>query len=241
MKTLEVIWFENISAFSENVLGLGPLRVSMKQLLYTFIAIALAMSILNFLKNLILTIALPAFLLILAYARPYGMNTEELLIDMVSFFGRRKKIGVVEEDKEKSSSSKKEEDKKQKQKVSVETPTTEVGTKEIPATTITTSDTVTVVTPPPTTEVTESVEEILPATTTTTKRSNLLHYIVPATKDFNLEITDKEYVIATGESTIHISKDAVTDAIIAIEVRDNAIARIIVNSNSKCIQTETNK
>ena len=227
MKTLEVIWFENISAFSEQVLGLGPLRVSMKQLLYTFLAIALAMSILNFLKNLILTIALPAFLLILAYARPYGMNTEELLIDMVGFFGKRKKIGVVEEDKEKSSSSKKEEDKKQKQKVSVETPTT--GTKEIPVTT--TSDTVTVVTPPPpTTETTETIEGILPATT---KRSNLLHYIVPATKDFSLKITDKEYVIATGESTIHISKDAVTDAIIAIEVRDNAIARIIVNSTNK--------
>lgn len=229
MKTLEIIWFENISAFNEQVLGLGPIRVSMKQLFYTFLALALALSMLNFLKNIILTIALPAFLLILAYTRPYGMNTEELLIDMVSFFGRKKSIGVAgEEEKEKSSKKKEEEDKKKQKKVSVETPT--AGTKEIPVTTAPTADTVTVVTPPPTAE---TIEKILPATTTTAiATSNLLHYIVPATKDFNLEITDKEYVITTGESTIHINTTA--NAIIAIEIKDNAIARIILS------QTKTN-
>ncbi|WP_103287640.1 hypothetical protein [Candidatus Nitrosocaldus islandicus] len=221
MKPIEIIWFENISAFNEQVLGLGGIRVSMKQLLFTFLALGLALSLLNFAKNLILAVLIPSFLLMLAFVRPYNIGMEELLIDMVSFFSRKKSIGAVEDKKEKDKSKKEKED---KDKVSSNKET------EIPITTTATAtpDTVTIVTP--TTAVTEPDLEIPVTSVIPVTRSNLLHYIVPLSKDFNLEITDKEYVIATGESTIHISKDTV-NAIIAIEIKDNAVARITVNKH----------
>ena len=224
MKPIEVIWFENISAFNEQVLGLGPLRVSMKQLLYTFLALGLAMSLLNFAKNLILAVLIPSFLLMLAFVRPYNIGMEELLIDMVSFFGKRKNIGAVEDKKEKDKKEDKERSKEHDEEITTITTTTTpitTDTTTIPSSSITENRLEQVRAEVPTTVIATPIVSV-------TKAENLLHYIVPLSKDFNLEITDKEYVIATGESTIHISKDTV-NAIIAIEIKDNAVARITVN------------
>jgi len=228
IKPLEVIWFENISAFNEPVLGLGPIRASMKQLLYTMLALALALSIMNIAKNLILAIPIAGFLLLLAYAKPYGQNMEVLLIDMVGFLFKRKSVGAVEAEgkkvKEKEQDKKdkaKEEEKEKEEKIEVPVPITTLQATpmkgEVAAE-----------------EEEERSEHFIPLTMTTTtvpinNTANLLHYIVPASKDFNLEIAEeKEYVIATGESTIHIAED-ISNAIIVIEVKDRSITRIIVN------------
>lgn len=240
MKPLEVIWFENISLFSEQVFGLGPLRVSMKQLLYTFLAIALAMSMLNFAKNPMLAVAIPAFLLMLAYARPYGMGMEELLIDMVSFFGKRKHIGTGEEperkDSKKDRKEMEEKEEKEEEREGRGEEEIEAGagrTVQIPATAVRVAEPATAVTAGEATAAGTAVPTATPATVSSATTEidssrNILHYIVPLSKDFNLEITEKEYVIATGESTIHISRDT-ADATISIEIRDNAVARITVN------------
>ncbi|MEM2857172.1 MAG: hypothetical protein QW416_08740 [Candidatus Nitrosocaldaceae archaeon] len=237
IKPLEVIWFENISAFNEPVLGLGPIRASMKQLLYTMLALALALSIMNIAKNLILAIPIAGFMLLLAYAKPYGQNMEVLLIDMVSFFfgGRKKSTGVVLKEKkgkeEKVSSNDK--DKKTKEDEKEEVKIEKEVEVPVPITTLQAT--------PMKGEVAEEEKEeegrseyFIPLTTPNTtvpinNTANLLHYIVPASKDFNLEILEKEHVIATGESIIHISTEEYNNTIIVIEVRGRTIARITVN------------
>jgi general stress protein CsbA len=114
MKPIETIWFENISVFSEPILSIGPIRASMKQLLYTLLALGLAFSMLNFLKNPVLAIPIAGLLLLFAYAKPYGQNFEVLLIDMVSFFKRKKEIGVVVAEDKKEMKKDKEKEKKDK-------------------------------------------------------------------------------------------------------------------------------
>jgi hypothetical protein len=227
MKPIETIWFENISVFSEPILSIGPIRASMKQLLYTLLALGLAFSMLNFLKNPVLAIPIAGLLLLFAYAKPYGQNFEVLLIDMVSFFKRKKEIGVVAEVEDKKGKKDKDKDKDKKGKE-----------KDIPKVTVT--DTYTY------TDTDTSTDSNTASNNTTTDdstdtsdiesvivntKSNLLHYIVPKHKDFDLEVTDNELVVVTGNSTIHIPSSS-SKVKLLIEIDNREIVRIVVNEQS---------
>jgi hypothetical protein len=234
MKPIETIWFENISVFSEPILSIGPIRASMKQLLYTLLALGLAFSMLNFLKNPVLAIPIAGLLLLFAYAKPYGQNFEVLLIDMVSFFKRKKEIGVIAEDKKKDKDKDKDKKGKEKEKE-----------KDIPKVTVTDTNTNTYTdtstdsntasnntTTDDSTDtrdiesVTVKAESIIVNT-----KSNLLHYIVPKHKDFDLEVTDNELVVVTGSSTIHIPSSS-SKVKLLIEIDNREIVRIVVNEQS---------
>ena len=240
MKPIETIWFENISVFSEPILSIGPIRASMKQLLYTLLALGLAFSMLNFLKNPVLAIPIAGLLLLFAYAKPYGQNFEVLLIDMVSFFKRKKEIGVVvaevvAEDKKgkKDKDKDKEKDKKGKEKeipkvtdtytnTSTDSNTASNNTTTIP----TTDDSTNIMTD------TNDIESVMvKAEGITVTKSNLLHYIVPKHKDFDLEVTDNELVVVTGSSTIHIPSSS-SKVKLLIEIDNREIVRIVVNEQS---------
>jgi general stress protein CsbA len=231
MKPIETIWFENISVFSEPILSIGPIRASMKQLLYTLLALGLAFSMLNFLKNPVLAIPIAGLLLLFAYAKPYGQNFEVLLIDMVSFFKRKKEIGVVvaEDKKEEKKDEDKEKDKKGKEKEKE---------KEIPKVTVTDTNTYTntdtstdsnTVSNNTTTDDSTDTSDIESVIVNT--KSNLLHYIVPKHKDFDLEVTDNELVVVTGNSTIHIPSSS-SRVKLLIEIDNREIVRIVVNEQS---------
>jgi hypothetical protein len=234
MKPIETIWFENISVFSEPILSIGPIRASMKQLLYTLLALGLAFSMLNFLKNPVLAIPIAGLLLLFAYAKPYGQNFEVLLIDMVSFFKRKKEIGVVAEDnkkdkeKEKDKKGKEKEKEKDIPKVTDTDTYTNTNTSTDSNTTIpTTDDSTNIMTDTSDIEsVTVKAESIVVNT-----KSNLLHYIVPKHKDFDLEVTDNELVVVTGSSTIHIPSSS-SKVKLLIEIDNREIVRIVVNEQS---------
>ena len=227
MKPIETIWFENISVFSEPILSLGPIRASMKQLLYTLLALALAFSILNFMKEPLLAVPTAGLLLLFAYAKPYGQSFEVLLIDMVSFFKRKKEIGIVAEgekikDKEKEDKKVKEKDKeKEKDRT---TTAIDITTTVPTATTISDES-----------DIGTGISTDVIATTTVVSennvagnRGNLLHYIVPKHKDFDLEVTDNELVVVTGSSTIHIPSSS-SKVRLMLEIDNREIVRIVVN------------
>jgi|GEM_PF-6605548 len=235
MKPIETIWFENISVFSEPILSIGPIRASMKQLLYTLLALGLAFSMLNFLKNPVLAIPIAGLLLLFAYAKPYGYNFEVLLIDMVSFFKRKKEIGVVvEEDKKKEEKKDKdkEKDKKGKEKeipkvtVTDTYTNTDANTDSKPTIPITDDSTSIMTDTSDIESVTVKAESIIVNT-----KSNLLHYIVPKHKDFDLEVMDNELVVVTGSSTIHIPSSS-SKVKLLIEIDNREIVRIVVNEQS---------
>ena len=234
MKPIETIWFENISVFSEPILSIGPIRASMKQLLYTLLALGLAFSMLNFLKNPVLAIPIAGLLLLFAYAKPYGQNFEVLLIDMVSFFKRKKEIGVVAEDnkkdkeKEKDKKGKEKEKEKDIPKVTDTDTYTNTNTSTDSNTTIpTTDDSTNIMTD------TSDIESVMVKAESiiVNTKSNLLHYIVPKHKDFDLEVTDNELVVVTGSSTIHIPSSS-SKVKLLIEIDNREIVRIVVNEQS---------
>lgn len=241
MKPIETIWFENISVFSEPILSLGPIRASMKQLLYTLLALGLAFSMLNFLKNPVLAIPIAGLLLLFAYAKPYGQNFEVLLIDMVSFFKRKKEIGAVAEDKKKEEKKDKdkEKDKKGKEKEEREIPKVTDTYTNTYTDTYTNTDTSTDSKPTiPTTDDstnimtdTSDIESVTVKDPRAVTKSNLLHYIVPKHKDFDLEVTDNELVVVTGSSTIHIPSSS-SKVKLLIEIDNREIVRIVVNEQS---------
>jgi hypothetical protein len=229
MKPIETIWFENISVFSEPILSIGPIRASMKQLLYTLLALGLAFSMLNFLKNPVLAIPIAGLLLLFAYAKPYGQNFEVLLIDMVSFFKRKKEIGVIAEDKKKEEEKKDKEKEKEKEKEIPKVTDTNTNTytntdtstdSNTASNNTTTDDSTSIMTD------TNDIESVIVNT-----KSNLLHYIVPKHKDFDLEVTDNELVVVTGSSTIHIPSSS-SKVKLLIEIDNREIVRIIVNEQS---------
>jgi hypothetical protein len=225
MKPIETIWFENISVFSEPILSIGPIRASMKQLLYTLLALGLAFSMLNFLKNPVLAIPIAGLLLLFAYAKPYGQNFEVLLIDMVSFFKRKKEIGAVAtEDKKKDKEKEKEKKGKEKEIPKVTDTNTNTSTDSNTVSNNTTTDDSTDTSDIE--SVTVKAESIIVNT-----KSNLLHYIVPKHKDFDLEVTDNELVVVTGNSTIHIPSSS-SKVKLLIEIDNREIVRIIVNEQS---------
>jgi hypothetical protein len=234
MKPIETIWFENISVFSEPILSIGPIRASMKQLLYTLLALGLAFSMLNFLKNPVLAIPIAGLLLLFAYAKPYGQNFEVLLIDMVSFFKRKKEIGVVAEDnkkdkeKEKDKKGKEKEKEKDIPKVTDTDTYTNTNTSTDSNTTIpTTDDSTNIMTD------TSDIESVMVKAESiiVNTKSNLLHYIVPKHKDFDLEVMDNELVVVTGSSTIHIPSSS-SKVKLLIEIDNREIVRIVVNEQS---------
>jgi len=234
MKPIETIWFENISVFSEPILSLGPIRASMKQLLYTLLALGLAFSMLNFLKNPVLAIPIAGLLLLFAYAKPYGQNFEVLLIDMVSFFKRKKEIGVVAgvEDKKEMMKKDKEKEKKGKEKEKEKEIPKVTDTDTYTSTDTATNSNTTIPTASPIVDtsdiesVTVKAESIIVNT-----KSNLLHYIVPKHKDFDLEVMDNELVVVTGSSTIHIPSSS-SKVKLLIEIDNREIVRIVVNEQS---------
>jgi hypothetical protein len=238
MKPIETIWFENISVFSEPILSIGPIRASMKQLLYTLLALGLAFSMLNFLKNPVLAIPIAGLLLLFAYAKPYGQNFEVLLIDMVSFFKRKKEIGVVADDKKKDKDKDKDKKGKEKEKekeipkVTVTDTYTNTNTDTSTDSNTASNNTTTIPTTDDSTNtrdiesVTVKAESIIVNT-----KSNLLHYIVPKHKDFDLEVTDNELVVVTGSSTIHIPSSS-SKVKLLIEIDNREIVRIVVNEQS---------
>ena len=221
MKPIETIWFENISVFSEPVLSLGPIRASMKQLLYTLLALALAFSMLNFLKQPLLAVPSAGLLLLFAYAKPYGMNFEVLLIDMVSFFKRKKEIGVIAEDKKDKEDKKIKEKDKEKQKDKDKTTAVSVDTV-VPTTAVSDRSDAEISTDVTTPIVDESI--------VVSNKGNLLHYIVPKHKDFNLQVTDNELVVVTGNSTIHIPSSS-NKVKMLLEIDNREIVRIVVNES----------
>jgi general stress protein CsbA len=233
MKPIETIWFENISVFSEPILSIGPIRASMKQLLYTLLALGLAFSMLNFLKNPVLAIPIAGLLLLFAYAKPYGQNFEVLLIDMVSFFKRKKEIGVVAEDKKKEEKKDKDKDKKGKEKDIPKVTVTDTYTNTDTSTDSNTASNTTIPTTDDSTN-TNDIESVTvkdPRESFTVIKSNLLHYIVPKHKDFDLEVTDNELVVVTGSSTIHIPSSS-SKVKLLIEIDNREIVRIVVNEQS---------
>ena len=232
MKPLELIWFESISSFTEPVLGVGPIRASLKQFLYTLIGLALAFALM---QVSLLLLPMAGLLIALAYLRPYGQDFETLLIDMVGFFFRKKSIGAVtvgEQKKQKEQKDKdKDKDKKDRVREAERRVVEEVSSTQAPTPTPPTPPTPTPIPipiPPTTAEPITVPYTPTPPTTGTGTEQNLLHYIVPSTKDFSLEITEKEYVIATGESTIHIGHEQ-KGAVIVLTVR-NGITDIVVNT-----------
>jgi hypothetical protein len=225
MKPIETIWFENISVFSEPILSIGPIRASMKQLLYTLLALGLAFSMLNFLKNPVLAIPIAGLLLLFAYAKPYGQNFEILLIDMVSFFKRKKEIGVVAEVEDKKGKKDKDKDKKGKEKDIPKVTVTDTYTYT-DTDTSTDSNTASNNTTTDDSTDTSDIESVIVNT-----KSNLLHYIVPKHKDFDLEVTDNELVVVTGNSTIHIPSSS-SKVKLLIEIDNREIVRIVVNEQS---------
>ena len=228
MKPIETIWFENISVFSEPVLSLGPIRASMKQLLYTLLALALAFSLLNFVKQPLLAVPTAGLLLLFAYAKPYGMNFEVLLIDMVSFFKRKKATGTVAEDRVKDKEDKKVKKDKDKDKTAVTAgiPATAVISDNIEDDMETGIDTDTGVGVYTGTGTGTVVSNII------SSRNNLLNYIVPKHKDFNLEVTDNELVVVTGDSTIHIPSSSSKVKMI-LEIDNREIVRIVVDESQQ--------
>jgi hypothetical protein len=236
MKPIETIWFENISVFSEPILSIGPIRASMKQLLYTLLALGLAFSMLNFLKNPVLAIPIAGLLLLFAYAKPYGQNFEVLLIDMVSFFKRKKEIGVVAEDKKKEEKKDKDKDKDKKGKEKDIPKVTVTDTNTYTNTDANTDSKPTIPTTDDSTNImtdTSDIESIMVKAESiiVNTKSNLLHYIVPKHKDFDLEVTDNELVVVTGSSTIHIPSSS-SKVKLLIEIDNREIVRIVVNEQS---------
>jgi hypothetical protein len=232
MKPIETIWFENISVFSEPILSIGPIRASMKQLLYTLLALGLAFSMLNFLKNPVLAIPIAGLLLLFAYAKPYGQNFEVLLIDMVSFFKRKKEVGevVATEDKKKEEKKDKDKDKKGKEKEIPKVTVTDTYTNTYTSTDSNTASNNTTTDDSTNTSDIESVTVKAESIVVNTK-SNLLHYIVPKHKDFDLEVMDNELVVVTGNSTIHIPSSS-SKVKLLIEIDNREIVRIVVNEQS---------
>jgi hypothetical protein len=230
MKPIETIWFENISVFSEPILSIGPIRASMKQLLYTLLALGLAFSMLNFLKNPVLAILIAGLLLLFAYAKPYGQNFEVLLIDMVSFFKRKKEIGVVAEDKKGKKDKDKDKDKKGKEKDIPKVTVTDTNTYTNTDTS-TDSNTASNNTTTDDSTNTSDIESVTVKDPRAVTKSNLLHYIVPKHKDFDLEVTDNELVVVTGSSTIHIPSSS-SKVKLLIEIDNREIVRIVVNEQS---------
>jgi hypothetical protein len=235
MKPIETIWFENISVFSEPILSIGPIRASMKQLLYTLLALGLAFSMLNFLKNPVLAIPIAGLLLLFAYAKPYGQNFEVLLIDMVSFFKRKKEIGVVAEvvaeDKKGKKDKDKEKDKKGKEKDIPKVTVTDTYTNTYTSTDSNTASNTTIPTTDDSTNTNDIESVTVKAESIIVNKSNLLHYIVPKHKDFDLEVTDNELVVVTGSSTIHIPSSS-SKVKLLIEIDNREIVRVVVNEQS---------
>jgi len=234
MKPIETIWFENISVFSEPVLSLGPIRASMKQLLYTLLALALAFSLLNFVKQPLLAVPTAGLLLLFAYAKPYGMNFEVLLIDMVSFFKRKKATGTVAEDRVKDKKVKDKDKVKGKTAVTTSIPVTTSNIKDDIAsgidTGIGTSVDASTSTDTGIDTGTDTGTGLAVASNIVSSRNNLLHYIVPKHKDFNLEVTDNELVVVTGDSTIHIPSSS-SKVKLLLEIDNREIVRIVVDEN----------
>jgi hypothetical protein len=179
----------------------------------------------------LLLIPLTFLMIALAYLKPYGQDLETLLIDMVGFFFRKKSIGAIEEQVQKKQKEEKRKDKDKERAIVVEEDrTAEVVTESIPTpTTATPTPTATAIATIPS----AVIEPItIPAstipTTTSTEQKNLLHYIVPSTKDFSLEITEKEYIVQTGESTIHIEHEQ-KDTIMVLAIRNGTVTDILVN------------
>jgi cytoskeletal protein RodZ len=188
---------------------------------------------LNFLKNPVLAILIAGLLLLFAYAKPYGQNFEVLLIDMVSFFKRKKEIGVVAEDKKGKKDKDKDKDKKGKEKDIPKVTVTDTNTytntdtstdSNTASNNTTTDDSTSIMT-----DTSESV--MVKAEGITVTKSNLLHYIVPKHKDFDLEVTDNELVVVTGSSTIHIPSSS-SKVKLLIEIDNREIVRIVVNEQS---------
>jgi hypothetical protein len=211
----------------------------MKQLLYTLLALGLAFSMLNFLKNPVLAIPIAGLLLLFAYAKPYGQNFEVLLIDMVSFFKRKKEIGVVaevvaEDKKEMMKKDKdKEKDKKGKEKdiPKVTVTDTYTYTNTDTSTDSNTASNTTIPTTDDSTNTSDIESVTVKAESIIVNKSNLLHYIVPKHKDFDLEVTDNELVVVTGSSTIHIPSSS-SKVKLLIEIDNREIVRVVVNEQS---------
>jgi hypothetical protein len=178
---------------------------------------------LNFLKNPVLAIPIAGLLLLFAYAKPYGQNFEVLLIDMVSFFKRKKEIGVIAEDKKKEEEKKDKEKEKEKEKEIPKVTDTNTYTN---TDTSTDSNTASNNTTTDDSTDTNDIESVIVNT-----KSNLLHYIVPKHKDFDLEVTDNELVVVTGSSTIHIPSSS-SKVKLLIEIDNREIVRIVVNEQS---------
>ncbi|MEM1971388.1 MAG: hypothetical protein QXM92_02880, partial [Candidatus Anstonellales archaeon] len=168
-------------------------------------------------------------------------NMEVLLIDMVGFLFKKKSVGAVREDKKvKEKEEAKKEKKEEGEGVTIATPeepttpTTAVvttpkeptATPATPITLATALNAVKAATEPTTVVTIPAVVEV-----SNSNNSNVLHYVVPSTRDFNIEIAENEYIIATGESTIHIDSNNHNNATIVIEVKAKAITRIIVNKH----------
>jgi hypothetical protein len=190
---------------------------------------------LNFLKNPVLAIPIAGLLLLFAYAKPYGQNFEVLLIDMVSFFKRKKEIGVVAEvvAEDKKGKKDKDKDKKGKEKdipkVTVTDTNTYTNTDTSTDSNTASNNTTTIPTTDDSTSImtdTNDIESVIVNT-----KSNLLHYIVPKHKDFDLEVTDNELVVVTGSSTIHIPSSS-SKVKLLIEIDNREIVRIVVNEQS---------
>lgn len=238
MKPLELIWFENVSSFTEPVLGLGPLRISLKQFLYTLIGLALAFALMQL---SLLLIPLAVLIIALAYLKPYGQDLETLLIDMVGFLFRKKSIGEVVGEGEDKKKDKKDKDKDKEKKAIARVEEAVVVATSTPAHTATATAQIHA----PMQEVEGIIGRIgevegregggeegtIPTIATTSKAAiatdNLLHYTVPNTKDFDIEITDTEYVIVTGSSTIHIERRE-GNATITVTIREGVVTDILV-------------
>ncbi|MEM0029510.1 MAG: hypothetical protein QXN32_01145 [Candidatus Nitrosocaldus sp.] len=119
-----------------------------------------------------------------------------------------------------NNSNSKKEEKEKVPTTPTPTPTTAVLPISVPSVEIATN--------PVTVPVVEVLGSSNSSSSSSNSSNNVLHYIVPATADLNLELTDKNCIIATGESTIHIAED-ISNALIVIEVKNKTITRIIVN------------
>jgi general stress protein CsbA len=187
---------------------------------------------LNFLKNPVLAIPIAGLLLLFAYAKPYGQNFEVLLIDMVSFFKRKKEIGVVvADDKKKDKEKDKDKKGKEKEKEKEIPKVTDTNTYTSTDIAINSNTTIPTASPIVNTSDIESVTVKDPRESFTVIKSNLLHYIVPKHKDFDLEVTDNELVVVTGSSTIHIPSSS-SKVKLLIEIDNREIVRIVVNEQS---------
>ncbi len=87
MKPVDVVWFESMSTFNEQVFDLILVKLSLKQLVIVLAGVVIAYAISKY--NLYAGIGVLAVTLVLAFVRPKVMSFEQYLLAALAFSTNR--------------------------------------------------------------------------------------------------------------------------------------------------------